>query len=98
MRLEQRIRFELEQNPFLEEELNLENETDQEIESSEPDNEHENEDFDSEISSEEKENQEVDWDTILNDENNYAIKIPRDNRAEYLQIYLQLLFSLLKHY
>jgi len=82
MRLEQRIRIELEQNPFLEEEFDLEEETDLELESPEPENEQEHEERDSEILSEQKENQEVDWDTILNDEDNYSIKIPKDNSAE----------------
>lgn len=84
--LEQRIRLELEQNPFLEEELEMETEMDQELEMKEREiefaNDNENEEFDIDKMRDEKEDKEVDWDTILNDENNYEIRPQKDNSAE----------------
>jgi RNA polymerase sigma-54 factor len=84
--LEQKIKLELEQNPLLEEDQEIEEELEQEMEEelkleelevkqesdddSEPDEEY-NED-----------KEEIDWDTILNDENNYEIKPPRDDSSE----------------
>lgn len=77
--LEQRIKLELEQNPLLEEDIEMEQEMEEELklEEKEPDQEDEE--------SEEEgfnEDEEVDWDTILNDENNYEIKAPKDESAE----------------
>ncbi|MBN2010988.1 RNA polymerase factor sigma-54 [candidate division KSB1 bacterium] len=80
--LEQRIRLELEQNPFLEEELDFEEEVIQEQTESTSEFENESGEIDHEISMDDKENSEVDWDTILNDENNFQIKSPRDDSAE----------------
>ena len=87
MSLEQRIRIELEQNPFLEEELDLEEEMEQEMELKETtaDSEPDDEDYDGDIPSSEKEDNEVDWDIILNDENNYEIKPQKDDNVEVFE-------------
>ncbi len=83
--LEQRIKLELEQNPLLEEELEMEQEQEMEeelkLEEDEVDGENLSEDDDEDDVYEEQE-EEVDWDTILNDENNYEIKAPKDDSAE----------------
>lgn len=90
--LEQRIKTELEQNPLLEEEMNQEEEVNDEQEALEEmsliqkeikgsnDSEPEKEPDDS--SSEEND---IDWDTILNDEDNFEVKIPKDNSAEVFE-------------
>jgi len=85
--LEQRIRIELEQNPFLEEELDMEEETEQELEVKEKETEFENkdEDLEGDIPEAEKADDEVDWDTILNDENNYEIKPQKDENSEIFE-------------
>lgn len=87
--LEQKIKLELEQNPLLEEDLEMEEEMDQELEAElkteelelkqeEPENDGEWE----EETAYEEDREEIDWDTILNDENNYEIKPPKDESAE----------------
>lgn len=89
--LEQRIKIELEQNPFLETELDLEEnmEPEQELELKEKETESstdEEEEYEGDIATAEKnEDQEVDWDTILNDENNYEVKPPKDESAEIFE-------------
>ncbi|MBD3288362.1 RNA polymerase factor sigma-54 [candidate division KSB1 bacterium] len=91
--LEQRIKIELEQNPFLEEELEMEETLEQEMELKEKTEE---EEYDSSVDGEEYEgdiaegekgedDREVDWDTILNDENNYDYRPPKDNSAEVFE-------------
>ena len=92
--LEQRIKTELEQNPLLEEdivqeeELNTEQEAleemaliQKEVKGSSDKNEN-NEDAPEEIPEEEKE---IDWDEILNDEDNFEMKIPKDNNTEVFE-------------
>ncbi|HEX9972384.1 MAG TPA: RNA polymerase factor sigma-54 [bacterium] len=87
--LEQKIKLELEQNPLLEEDLEMDEELDQEIEEEleleelekDPEEEEEEEAKAAEDAYKE-EREEVDWDTILNDENNFEIKPPRDDSAE----------------
>ncbi|MDZ7263740.1 MAG: RNA polymerase factor sigma-54 [candidate division KSB1 bacterium] len=87
--LEQRIKLELEQNPLLEEDLEMEEELDEELETEmkteelelkqeEPENDGEWE----EETKYDEDRDEIDWDTILNDENNYEIKPPKDESAE----------------
>jgi len=79
--LEQRIKLELETNPLLE--LDADEEQNQEMEE-EPTQEMEltkEEDDDSE-SIDDKEDLEVDWDTIINDEDHYEVRIPRDKNVE----------------
>ena len=82
--LEQRIKLELEQNPLLEGDLEMEQEMEEEQKLEElemkTDEEKENEDEEEKEYNEDEE--EVDWDTILNDENNYEIKAPKDDSAE----------------
>lgn len=84
--LEQKIKLEMEQNPLLEEDLEMEEEMEQEMEEelkleeleAKPES-----DDDSESEEEYNEDkEEIDWDTILNDENNYEIKPPKDNSSE----------------
>jgi len=72
LRLEQRIKQELELNPLLEEDLEIEEVVDmnEEIEEKE------------ESEEEEPEEEEIDWDEILNDEDNFEIKAPRERPDE----------------
>lgn len=79
--LEQRIKLELETNPLLE--LDIDEELNQELEE-EPDQQMElTKEHDEETESiDDKEDQEVDWDTILNDEDQYEVRIPRDKNVE----------------
>jgi RNA polymerase sigma-54 factor len=83
--LEQKIRLELEVNPLLEQvdemeleqEQEAEEETDLELEKDQKDEK------DPEVVEEaETEKDEVDWDTILGDEDNYEHRAPRDNSSE----------------
>lgn len=87
--LEQKIKMELEQNPLLEEDLEMDEELDQEMEDDlkleELEKEPEEEEDEGDQAEEEaykEDREEIDWDTILNDENNYEIKPPRDESAE----------------
>jgi RNA polymerase sigma-54 factor len=84
--LEQKIKLEMEQNPLLEEDLEMEEEMEQETEEELKLEELEvkpESDDDSESAEEYNEDkEEIDWDTILNDENNYEIKPPRDDSSE----------------
>lgn len=84
--LEQKIKLELEQNPLLEEDLEMEEEMEQEMEEElklEDMEIKQETDDNGEIEEEYNEDRdEIDWDTILNDENNYEIKPPKDNSAE----------------
>jgi RNA polymerase sigma-54 factor len=87
--LEQKIKFELEMNPLLdlEDEMELETtleeeeETVLESEVREDTEETKSDDSDGDAV-EEFENEEVDWDTILNDEDNYEFRMPKDDSAE----------------
>ena len=56
-------------------------ESDHDTESVKSADEQQHEDPDRELSNEEKEEREVDWDTIQNAEDNYAIRIQKDNSA-----------------
>ncbi|MEE4311757.1 MAG: RNA polymerase factor sigma-54, partial [candidate division KSB1 bacterium] len=83
--LEQRIRIELEQNPFLEEELEMEEIAEQEMEQITEETKSEDseeEEYEGDIPEAEQADDEVDWDTILNDENNYEVKPIKDPSAE----------------
>lgn len=80
LRLEQRIKQELEINPLLE--IDLEDEMEQ-IEAQEMeqklDDKKDDEDNEEEEEMEDREDEEeIDWDTILNDEDNFEIKAPKD--------------------
>jgi len=82
--LEQRIKLELEQNPLLEEDLDMEQEMEEEqkLEELELKTDKEKESEEEEDKEYNEDEEEVDWDTILNDENNYEIKAPKDDSAE----------------
>ena len=75
LRLEQRIKQELELNPLLEIEMEMEQELEQK-EVEEAENKEEEEDEES------GEEEEIDWEEILNDEDNFEIKQPRERRDE----------------
>ncbi|HHS13810.1 MAG TPA: RNA polymerase sigma-54 factor [bacterium] len=82
LRLEQRIKQELEINPLLEMEL----EQEQELEMQEPQTEEEEEEEEEEKEEEKEiEEEEIDWDSILNDEDNYEIKQPREHREDDME-------------
>jgi len=72
LRLEQRIKQELELNPLLEEELEIEEVVEMDQKEEEEDEEEE----------EPIEEEEIDWDEILNDEDNFEVKAPREHVEE----------------
>ncbi len=85
--LEQRIRLELETNPLLELDVDEEMEQDQEQEQEKEQEESEEPDTDLKAASDEegspeKAKEEIDWDEILNDQESYEIRIPREKNAE----------------
>ena len=75
LRLEQRIKQELELNPLLEVDTDIE----QEMEQKESNEEAEGEEDEEETAEEEEE---IDWEEILNDEDNFEIKQPRERKEE----------------
>jgi RNA polymerase sigma-54 factor len=75
LRLEQRIKQELELNPLLEVETDIE----QELEQKESNEDTEGEENEEETDEEEEE---IDWEEILNDEDNFEIKQPRERKEE----------------
>ena len=84
LRLEQRIKQELEINPLLELETDQEEELEQ-VEESEAELDEEKakeEGEEAEQPEEDPEEKEVDWDAILNDEDNYEIKQPREHQDD----------------
>ncbi|MFQ6113690.1 MAG: RNA polymerase factor sigma-54 [bacterium] len=91
--LEQKIKLELEMNPLLEVDEQLEMELDEEMEEEAEqvvELEAKEDDKDGEVEAENDamddfESEEVDWDTILNDEDNYDFRIPRDRSAEVFE-------------
>lgn len=76
LRLEQRIKQELELNPLLE----LDMEIEEEMELKEEKNE--DEDEDEEVEDKDEKEAEIDWEEILNDEESYETKIPREKRED----------------
>lgn len=72
--LEQRLKQELELNPLLEESLETEEIAEMELEQQQDKDESDETETDTT-------EEEIDWDTILNDEDNYQVKTPRDNSA-----------------
>jgi RNA polymerase sigma-54 factor len=86
LRLEQRIKQELELNPLLEIDTELEEEQEIKEETTEETEEEKEEkkedDEDVRDADEKKEDEEVDWDSILNDEDNYEIKQPREEHDD----------------
>lgn len=88
LRLEQRIKQELELNPLLELDMDAEEELEevQEIEAKEEkvaNPEEESDPQEKEMELQEKEP--IDWDAILNDEDNYEIKLPREQPEEDIE-------------
>jgi len=87
LRLEQRIKQELELNPLLEIETELEEdlEADEELELKQEEEKTKEED-EEEVPADEREKElqeeDIDWETILNDEDNYEIKQPREHIEE----------------
>ena len=84
--LEQRIRTELEQNPLLEIDADYDLEQDQDMDTDllkdqSPELRDEDEDDDAEVMEEHPEN-EVDWDEILNDEDNFEVRAPKEHDSE----------------
>jgi len=73
LRLEQRIKQELELNPLLEVDMEIEEEMEQKQES-DSDEEKKEEEEEKEVG----EDEDVDWDEILNDEDNYEVRAPRE--------------------
>jgi len=78
LRLEQRIKQELELNPLLEIDMEIGEELEQEESEELEEEEERDEDKEKEVGEED----EVDWEAILNDEDNYEIKMPRERRDE----------------
>ncbi len=77
LRLEQRIKQELELNPLLE----LDTEEEEELELKEEIEEKDDDEEEKEVGEE----NEVDWETILNDEDEYEVKAPREHHEEELE-------------
>jgi RNA polymerase sigma-54 factor len=90
--LEQKIKLELEMNPLLEVDEVLEQEMEEEIEEepvmameADADDNKDGESEPEEDAIAEMEKEEVDWDTILNDEDNYEFKLPREDNSEVFE-------------
>ncbi|MBN1560624.1 RNA polymerase factor sigma-54 [candidate division KSB1 bacterium] len=83
MSLEQRLSMEIEMNPLLEmeQEQELEEELEEEQEKSLEDDEKVDEENIGEVELE-KEKEEIDWDEILNDQDNYEFRLPREKTEE----------------
>ena len=80
LRLEQRIKQELEINPLLE--LDMDEDIEQ-VETQEMEEKESEKDDEEEEEYEDREDEEeIDWDTILNDEDNFEIKAPREAPEE----------------
>lgn len=77
LRLEQRIKQELELNPLLE--IEIEQEIDQTVSQEEVKDEEEEAEQEEEKAEEEEQ---IDWEEILNDEDNFEIKAPRERKEE----------------
>jgi RNA polymerase sigma-54 factor len=88
LRLEQRIKQELELNPLLELDMEVEEELEevQEVEAKEEKDDNPEEEPDAqEKEMELQEKEPIDWDAILNDEDNYEIKLPREQPEEEIE-------------
>jgi RNA polymerase sigma-54 factor len=86
LRLEQRIKQELELNPLLEMEEDLEQDEELEEKQEEEEEEEEEEKEEEKVPENEKEKElqeeDIDWESILNDEDNFEIKQPREHIDE----------------
>jgi len=92
MSLEQRLQTELELNPLLE--LDEENQLEQEQEETSDSTLEEVKEHDDDDNPLEEDNDEIDWDEILNDENNYEYKPPREKNEddkERVEVYQETL-------
>lgn len=90
LRLEQKLKLELQMNPLLEidEEMEMELTEEEEDELAvewETKDSKDGEFEDKSDAAEEFEKQEIDWDTILNDEDNYEFRLPRDKSVEVFE-------------
>lgn len=87
--LEQKLKVELEMNPLLEidEEMEMVEEIDQEVEVVDDEVESkDDEDTDSEEDAiDEFDKEEIDWEAILNDEDTYEYRMPKDDSAEVFE-------------
>lgn len=89
--LEHKIKMELETNPLLEEDTTLEEELEAEpvqemkIEKDEKKEKDEKESSEEEEPETKDEVEEIEWDEILNDEDSFEYKIPKDNSAEVFE-------------
>ncbi|MCK5146397.1 RNA polymerase factor sigma-54 [bacterium] len=80
LRLEQRIKQELEINPLLELDTDLEEDlTQAELEELKQKEEEEEEEEEEEVDKDSAEDLEVDWDSIINDEDNYEVRTPKEH-------------------
>lgn len=89
LRLEQKIKMELELNPLLELDTEIEQDLEQE-EIQELEEEIKQEEEKEKIEEEEEkepelQEEEIDWETILNDENEYEVKMPKEQPEEELE-------------
>jgi RNA polymerase sigma-54 factor len=82
LRLEQRIKQELEMNPLLE--IDMEIEEEMELKETEEKEEEEEEDDEEETEEKVEEEDEIDWEEILNDEDNLEIRQPRERKEDEL--------------
>lgn len=81
--LEQKIQVELEMNPLLELDEEMEVELEEDSTEKVEDEEEEEKDFEDDSDAmEEFEKEKVDWEAILNDEDTYEYKAPKDDSAE----------------
>jgi RNA polymerase sigma-54 factor len=88
LRLEQRIKQELELNPLLELDTEIEEELEQEEVEELKEEKEENPEEETDPNEKEpelQEKEEIDWDTVLNDENNYEIKLPKEQPEEDIE-------------
>ena len=88
LRLEQRIKQELELNPLLELDMDIEEELEEAQEAKakeEKDANPEEAEDPAEKELELQEKEPIDWDAILNDEDNYEIKLPREQPEEDIE-------------
>lgn len=80
LRLEQRIKQELELNPLLE--VDMEIETEMEMKEETKEDETEEDEEEEEFDERPEEEDEVDWESILNDEDNLETRMPRERPEE----------------
>jgi len=92
LRLEQKIKQELEINPLLE--IELEEDMEQQELEEKPDEDEEDEEEEDEGAEEETE---IDWEDILNDEDNFEVKTPREKKEDEIDRPEPALVTLVDH-